>query len=188
MSEVVWRPTRRRRARERDAAPAPAGRRRLRRARPAARRQDPEWFWPLCVEDLGLEFSTPWEQVLDDSRGPEWTTWFVGGTVSIARNCVHRWAERRPDAVAAVGLGEDGSRTHAHLRRALARRDAARRGARRARRRRRATASRSSCRCRRRSRSPRTRSRTSARSRCRSSPASPRRPSRSGSRRARRRS
>jgi acetyl-CoA synthetase len=72
--------------------------------------QEPEWFWPLCVEDLGLEFSTPWERVLDDSRGPAWTTWFVGGKVSIARNCVHRWAERRPDAVAAVGLGEDGSR------------------------------------------------------------------------------
>ena len=47
----------------------------------------------------------------DDSRGPEWTTWFVGGKVSIARNCVHRWAERRPDAVAAVGLREDGART-----------------------------------------------------------------------------
>src|SRR5205814_9061973 len=43
-------------------------------------------------------------------RGPEWTTWFVGGRVSIARNCVHRWAARRPAAVAAVGLGEDGSR------------------------------------------------------------------------------
>ncbi|MGH7623159.1 MAG: AMP-binding protein, partial [Gemmatimonadaceae bacterium] len=72
---------------------------------------DPEWFWPLCVDDLGLEFSRPWDRVLDDSRGPEWTTWFVGGRLNIARNCVHRWAERRPDAVAAVGLGEDGSRT-----------------------------------------------------------------------------
>ncbi len=72
---------------------------------------EPEWFWPLCVDDLGLEFSRPWDRVLDDSRGPEWTTWFVGGELNIARNCVHRWAERRPDAVAAVGLGEDGSRS-----------------------------------------------------------------------------
>ena len=71
---------------------------------------DPDWFWPLCVDDLGIEFSRPWDRVFDDSRGPEWTTWFTGGRVSIARNCVHRWAERRPDAVAAVGLGEDGSR------------------------------------------------------------------------------
>ena len=72
---------------------------------------EPDWFWPLCIEDTGIEFSQPWERVYDDSRGPAWTTWFTGGKVSIARNCVHRWAERRPDAVAAVGLGEDGSRS-----------------------------------------------------------------------------
>jgi acetyl-CoA synthetase len=71
---------------------------------------EPDWFWPLAIDDLGLEFSTPWKQVYDDSRGPEWTTWFTGGRVSIARNCVHRWAERTPDAIAAVGLGEDGGR------------------------------------------------------------------------------
>jgi acetyl-CoA synthetase len=71
---------------------------------------DPDWFWPLVVDDLGLEFSTPWERVRDESRGPEWTTWFTGGRLSIARNCVHRWAERTPDAVAAIGLGEDGTR------------------------------------------------------------------------------
>src|SRR2546430_11479947 len=72
---------------------------------------EPDWFWPLAIDDLGLEFSTPWERVYDDSRGPEWTTWFTGGRVSIARNCVHRWAERTPEAVAAVGLGDDGSRS-----------------------------------------------------------------------------
>jgi acetyl-CoA synthetase len=73
--------------------------------------EEPEWFWPLCIEDTGIEFSQPFERVLDDSRGPAWTTWFGGGRISIARNCVHRWAERKPDAVAAVGLGEDGSRS-----------------------------------------------------------------------------
>jgi acetyl-CoA synthetase len=73
--------------------------------------QEPEWFWPLCIDDVGIEFSRPFERVLDDSRGPEWATWFTGGTISIARNCVHRWAERTPDTLAAVGLREDGSRT-----------------------------------------------------------------------------
>jgi acetyl-CoA synthetase len=72
--------------------------------------EEPEWFWPLAVEDMGLEFSVPWTAVLDDSRGPEWATWFAGGRISIARNCVHRWAGRTPDAAAAVGLREDGSR------------------------------------------------------------------------------
>ena len=71
---------------------------------------DPEWFWPALIEDTGLEFSTPWDRVYDDSRGPEWTTWFPGSTVSIARNCVHRWAERTPDRVGAVFAGEDGTR------------------------------------------------------------------------------
>jgi acetyl-CoA synthetase len=71
---------------------------------------DPDWFWAAAVEDMGLEFSKPWDRVSDPSRGPEWTTWFVGGEVNIAWNCVHRWARRRPEAVAAVSLGEDGGR------------------------------------------------------------------------------
>ncbi len=71
---------------------------------------EPEWFWPAAVEDMGLEFRTPWTQVLDVSRGPEWTTWFGGSTLNIAWNCVHRWAERRPDDEAAAFRGENGER------------------------------------------------------------------------------
>jgi acetyl-CoA synthetase len=71
---------------------------------------DPEWFWPAVVEDLGLEFSQPWERVMDLSRGPEWATWFVGGRLNIADACVHRWAREAPDRPAAVWLGEDGAR------------------------------------------------------------------------------
>ena len=73
-------------------------------------RDEPEWFWPAAVEDLGLEFSRPWDTVMDVSRGPEWATWFVGATVNIAWNCAHRWAERTPEATACVSLGEDGGR------------------------------------------------------------------------------
>ena len=86
--------------------------------------EDPEWFWPAAIEDMGLEFSRRWECVLDDSRGPEWTTWFVGGKLNVATNCVHRWAERRPDALAVVSAAEDGSRrehTFAELSRDVAR-------------------------------------------------------------------
>ena len=72
---------------------------------------EPEWFWPAVVEDLGIEFFEPWERVVDTSRGPEWATWFTGGKLNIAWNCVHRWAAGRlAMAEAAVGLGEDGSR------------------------------------------------------------------------------
>jgi acetyl-CoA synthetase len=86
--------------------------------------EDLEWFWPAAIDDMGLEFSTPWDKVLDVSRGPEWATWFVGGKLNIAWNCVHRWAERRPDEVGAVFAGEDGERrewTFAELSRAVTR-------------------------------------------------------------------
>ncbi|MDQ3865948.1 MAG: AMP-binding protein [Actinomycetota bacterium] len=72
--------------------------------------EEPEWFWAAAIEDMGLEFFRPWDRIVDLSRGPEWATWFVGGTLNVAWNCVHRWAERRPDAISAVFLGEDGAR------------------------------------------------------------------------------
>jgi acetyl-CoA synthetase len=72
--------------------------------------EEPERFWPAVVEDLGIEFSRPWDAVLDVSRGPEWATWFVGGRVNVARVCVHRWAAERPDAEALVWQSEDGRR------------------------------------------------------------------------------
>jgi acetyl-CoA synthetase len=72
--------------------------------------EDPEWFWPAAINDMGLEFWKPWDRVVDLSRGPEWATWFLGGTLNLAWNCVHRWGERRPAAVGAVFAGEDGSR------------------------------------------------------------------------------
>jgi acetyl-CoA synthetase len=71
---------------------------------------DPEWFWPAAVEDMGIEFAEPWREVVDASRGPEWATWFVGGKLNIAWNCVHRWAGERAAEAAAVFRGEDGAR------------------------------------------------------------------------------
>jgi acetyl-CoA synthetase len=72
---------------------------------------DPEWFWPAAIGDLGLEFSQPWEQVVDASRGPEWATWFVGGKLNLAWNCVHRWATgEHANRIAAVWQAEDGAR------------------------------------------------------------------------------
>jgi len=111
VSEIVWRPTQ-------EVVEHANATRLVRRAGAAGFRElvarsadDPAWFWPLVIEDMGIEFSEPWDAVFDDSRGPEWTTWFPGGKTSIARNCVHRWAERTPDVLAAVGLAEDGRRT-----------------------------------------------------------------------------
>jgi acetyl-CoA synthetase len=69
--------------------------------------EDPDRFWPAVVDDLGIEFSQPWESVVDTSRGPAWATWFNGGRVNISRVCLHRWAS---EDEAFVGLYEDGGR------------------------------------------------------------------------------
>ncbi|MGH3104151.1 MAG: AMP-binding protein [Gaiellaceae bacterium] len=87
--------------------------------------EEPERFWPELVDDLGLEFSTPWERVLDTSRGIEWATWFVGGRLNLASSCVHRWGTGgRADEEAAIFQAEDGARsamTHRELSVAVAR-------------------------------------------------------------------
>lgn len=70
--------------------------------------EDPERFWPAVVEDLALEFSHPWDRVLDDSEGIEWSRWFTGGRLNLAWNCVHKWAGA--DGEAAVFAAEDGVR------------------------------------------------------------------------------
>jgi acetyl-CoA synthetase len=73
--------------------------------------EEPERFWPAVIDDLGLEFSEPWEQVLDASKGPEWATWFTGGKLNLAWNCVHRWATGElTDEEAATWQSEDGTR------------------------------------------------------------------------------
>ena len=72
---------------------------------------DPDRFWPEVIDDLGLEFSERWTKVRDTTDGNEWARWFVGGTLNVAHNCVHRWVESRGDEEAAVWQAEDGSRT-----------------------------------------------------------------------------
>jgi acetyl-CoA synthetase len=69
---------------------------------------DPEWFWDAVVKDLRIEFAKPYERVVDASRGIEWATWFAGGELNLAHNCVDRWAERTPHSLALIWEGEDG--------------------------------------------------------------------------------
>jgi acetyl-CoA synthetase len=69
---------------------------------------DIEWFWDAVVKDLGIEFHQPYDRVLDTSDGTPWARWFVGGRINLAHNCVDRWAQRTPEAVAVLWEGEDG--------------------------------------------------------------------------------
>ncbi|HEX2575563.1 MAG TPA: acetyl-coenzyme A synthetase N-terminal domain-containing protein, partial [Aquihabitans sp.] len=62
--------------------------------------EDPAWFWGEAATFLGIPFSTPWERVLDTSKGIAWAEWFTGGTTNLAAACVDRWADASPDAEA----------------------------------------------------------------------------------------
>lgn len=70
--------------------------------------EDPAWFWGAVVDFLGLPFPTPYEQVLDTSKGVPWATWFTGGQTNLATMCLDRWVESSPDAEAVRWEGEDG--------------------------------------------------------------------------------
>ena len=73
---------------------------------------DLEWFWDTVVEYLGLEFFEPYEEVRDESDGPQFTDWYVGGELNVAHNTVDRHA--RPASgtrnhVACIWEGERGT-------------------------------------------------------------------------------
>jgi len=51
----------------------------------------PDWFWRAALADLGIEFSTPWETLKDESAGREFPRWFTGGKLNVATHCVDRW-------------------------------------------------------------------------------------------------
>ena len=74
--------------------------------------EDMEWFWDAVVEDMGIEFTRPYERVLDDSAGIPWCKWFVGGRVNLTFNCVDRHAQgERAERVAIISEREDGGET-----------------------------------------------------------------------------
>ena len=71
---------------------------------------EPDRFWRAVADDLGIPFARTWDEVLDESRGIEWTTWFLGARLNVAEACVHRWARELPDREAAVWAPEEGER------------------------------------------------------------------------------
>jgi acetyl-CoA synthetase len=110
MSEVVWRPTR-------DVVERAQITRLMRgvgvadvaalHSRSVA---DPDWYWRAVVKDLGIRWSRPFDRVLDDARGPMWPTWFPGGRLNFADNCVDRNLDAgRAAKPALVWEADDGS-------------------------------------------------------------------------------
>ncbi len=54
---------------------------------------DVAWFWKAALDDLGLQWYRPYDNILDMSKGIEWAKWFVGGKTNIVFNCIDRHLE-----------------------------------------------------------------------------------------------
>ncbi|MDF9745390.1 AMP-binding protein [Natrinema salsiterrestre] len=70
-----------------------------------------DWFWDELVDYLGIEFYEAYDEVRDDSDGPQFSDWYPGGELNIAHNVVDRHAEvdeERRNKVATIWEGEDG--------------------------------------------------------------------------------
>ena len=71
---------------------------------------DQEWFWRAIVEDLGIQFETPYTAVRDTSRGVPWTDWYVGGRLNLTQNCLpDTLGEADLDRLCLVAEHEDGT-------------------------------------------------------------------------------
>ncbi|MDO8125160.1 MAG: acetyl-coenzyme A synthetase N-terminal domain-containing protein, partial [Candidatus Hermodarchaeota archaeon] len=81
--------------------------------------EDIEWFWDAALKDIGVEWYQPYSQVLDDSKGIEWTKWFVGGKLNIVHNILDRHVQStRANKTALIWVsetGEDRILTYAQL-------------------------------------------------------------------------
>ena len=69
-------------------------------------RDNLEEFWDHMVREAGIDWFHAYDRVLDISRGVEWATWFPGGKLNIAANCLDRHVQS--GGIACIWEGEDG--------------------------------------------------------------------------------
>src|SRR5438034_8124914 len=67
--------------------------------------EDFDGFWRAVDRDLGLVWQTPYEHVLDASRGIPWATWWVGGRMNYVASALRH----DPRRTALVFEGEEGT-------------------------------------------------------------------------------
>ncbi|WP_022834952.1 AMP-binding protein [Salisaeta longa] len=71
---------------------------------------DVAWFWASVLDDLGIEFYTDYEQILDNTRGPQHPRWCVGGEMNIVHNLLDKWQGTPVEHREALRWeGEDGA-------------------------------------------------------------------------------
>jgi acetyl-CoA synthetase len=71
---------------------------------------DPAAYWGAVADDLELEWDTPYDQVLDLSRGAPWAEWFTGGRFNYVQNALDRHVARGAgERTAIIWEGDDGA-------------------------------------------------------------------------------
>jgi len=71
--------------------------------------EDLNWFWNAVVEDLNIEWYKPYEKIYDDSKGIQWTKWFINGKTNIVHNCIDKHIKAgRKDSTALIWENEQG--------------------------------------------------------------------------------
>ncbi|WP_227937884.1 AMP-binding protein [Alkalihalobacillus deserti] len=71
---------------------------------------DTAWFWKEVEKELAIPWYQPYDQVIDASKGIEWTKWFVNGKLNAFDMSIDKWA-RHPlmkEKEALIWEGEDG--------------------------------------------------------------------------------
>ncbi|GAB5520201.1 MAG: AMP-binding protein [Rhodothermales bacterium] len=70
---------------------------------------DIAWFWDAAIDDLGIEFTRPYTQVVDLSDGPEFPRWCVNGEMNIVHNLLDKWQTTEvAQRTALIWEGEEG--------------------------------------------------------------------------------
>ncbi|PLT33496.1 AMP-binding protein [Bacillus sp. V5-8f] len=72
--------------------------------------RDIQWFWKEAEKAMAIEWSEPYHQVLNLSKGVKWPDWYVGGKLNITHNSLHKWLgdEETADRLALIWEREDG--------------------------------------------------------------------------------
>jgi len=67
-------------------------------------------FWEEVAKTLDITFFDNYDKVYDDSKGIEWTTWFINGKTNITYNCIDKHVKnKKGNKIAFIWHSEDGS-------------------------------------------------------------------------------
>ncbi len=71
-------------------------------------KNDLEWFWKAVNDDVGIVWDSPYEKILDTSKGIAWSKWFVNGKTNIYQSSVEKFLKTTPEKIAYYFESEDG--------------------------------------------------------------------------------